>query len=102
MIEPPKADEFFFTHAGLEKARIQSVIDDALGGLDDGELYFQYGLSEVFSFDNGHLKTAAFDTTQGFGLRGVVGEVTGYAHSNELTEEAIKRAAGTITAIKSG
>ncbi|MCH7806986.1 MAG: metalloprotease TldD [Proteobacteria bacterium] len=102
MIKPPKADEFFFTHAGLEKARIQSVIDDALGGLDDGELYFQYGLSEVFSFDNGHLKTAAFDTTQGFGLRGVVGEVTGYAHSNELTEEAIKRAAETITAIKSG
>jgi len=102
MTTPPKANEFFFTHAGLERGRIQALLDNAMSGLDDGELYFQYGLSEVFSFENGHLKTASFDTSQGFGLRGVLGEVTGYAHSNELTEDAIKKAAKTVAAIKGG
>jgi len=102
MGSPPKATEFFFTHAGLEKGRIQNLVDNTLAGMDDGELYFQYGLSEVFSFENGHLKTASFDTSQGFGLRGVVGEVTGYAHSNDLTEDAIRKAAKTVTSIKGG
>ena len=35
-------------------------------------------------FDNGRLKTANFNTDQGFGLRAVAGEATGYAHSSEL------------------
>jgi TldD protein len=40
-------------------------------------------------FDNGRLKTANFNTDQGFGLRAVAGEATGYAHSSELTEQAL-------------
>ncbi|MEE8258782.1 MAG: metalloprotease TldD [Sphingomonadales bacterium] len=102
MANTAKPEEFFFTHADLNQGRVQGVLDNALRGLDDGELYFQYGLSEVLSFDNGHLKTASFNTSQGFGLRGVVGEVTGFAHSNELTEYAIIKAASTIAVVKGG
>jgi len=48
-------------------------------------------VSESFSFDDGRLKAATFDTSQGFGLRAVAGDATGYAHANELSEDAIAR-----------
>jgi TldD protein len=70
---------------------------DALKDCDDGELYLQYMASESFGFDDGRLKTADFNTQAGFGLRGVSGETTGFAHANELSEAAIRRAAETLT-----
>ena len=66
---------------------------DALGKADDGELYLQYRRAEAFGFDDGRLKTASYDTNAGFGLRAVSGEMTAFAHANELSEAAIKRAA---------
>ena len=75
---------------------------EKLAGLDDGELYLQYTLSESFGFDDGRLKSATFDTTQGFGLRGVLGETTGFAHANELSEAAIRRAGDTVSTIRTG
>ncbi|HYM32328.1 MAG TPA: metalloprotease TldD [Candidatus Cybelea sp.] len=96
------ADELFFARAGLDRGRIEHVVGDALHGADDGELYLEYTQSESFSFDDGRLKSASFDTSQGFGLRAVSGESTGYAHASELSEEAIRRAAGTVRAVLSG
>jgi TldD protein len=95
-------DEFFFTRAGMDRARIEGITDDALAGADDGELFLEYLLSESLVFDDGQLKSASFDQTQGFGLRAVAGEATGYAHASELSEEAIRRAADTVRAVRSG
>src|SRR5690606_2487692 len=78
------------------------VLNDALTGADDGELFLERGVSESFVFDDGRLKTAAFDATRGFGLRCVAGESTGYAHSSEMTVEALKRAASAVQAAKRG
>src|SRR5699024_11764871 len=44
----------------------------------------------------------SFDTSQGFGLRSVAGEAAGYAHSNELSEEAVARAAEAVAAVHRG
>ena len=41
--------------------------------MDDGELFLEYSQSESVALDDGRIKSAAFDTTQGFGLRAVVG-----------------------------
>ena len=68
-----------------------------LAKCDDGELYLQYMASESFGFDDGRLKTADYSTQAGFGLRGVTGEPTAFAHANELSEAAIRRAAETMT-----
>ncbi|MEE8393654.1 MAG: DNA gyrase modulator, partial [Rhodospirillales bacterium] len=95
-------DDLFFTRAGLDRRRVEGVVADALKGADDGELYLEYRQSEALSFDDGRLKSASFDTTQGFGLRAISGEATGYAHASELSEEAIRRAAGTVRAVLSG
>ncbi len=46
-------------------------------------------------FDDGRIKTASYDASEGFGLRAVRGEVTGYAHSTEISEAALRRAMDT-------
>ena len=94
--------DLFFTRTGMDRGRVQATVDDALKGSDDGELFLEYRQSESFSFDDGRLKAATFDTTQGFGLRAVSGEVTGYAHASDLSEDAIKRAAATVRAVARG
>ena len=47
------------------------------GFQDDGELFVERSESEAFLFDDGRLKSAAFDATEGFGLRVVAGETAG-------------------------
>ncbi|MTI00591.1 metalloprotease TldD [Roseibium sp. RKSG952] len=85
---------------GLERAR--KITEAALGGADDGELFVEYRQSEGLTFDNGRLKAANYDTSQGFGLRAVVGDAAGYAHSGDISEAALKRATDAIQAVKSG
>src|SRR5579862_670091 len=95
-------ENLFFTQTGMLRNRVQSIVDGALHGADDGELFLEYRQTESFSFDDGRLKAATYDTTQGFGLRAVAGEATGYAHASDLSEEAIKRAAETVRAVARG
>ncbi|MGB3722144.1 MAG: metalloprotease TldD [Pacificimonas sp.] len=80
----------------LDPARLPSIVSDVLAGTDDGELYVQNAVSESFSFDDGRLKNAGYDHMRGFGLRGLAGEKTAFAHSNVLTEGAIRRAGETV------
>ncbi len=95
-------DDLFFAPHGLDRSRVEGLVGEALQGTDDGELFLEYRQSEALAFDDGRLKMATFDTTQGFGLRSVAGEATGYAHSSELSEEAIKRAGAAVQAVKQG
>ncbi len=95
-------DALFFERTGLNRERTESQVNDALAGCDDGELFLEYCQSESLNFDDGRLKTASFDTSQGFGLRCVAGETTGYAHASELSEVALKRAAETVKSVRTG
>ncbi|MCG8598351.1 MAG: metalloprotease TldD, partial [Kiloniellales bacterium] len=95
-------DDLFFTRAGLDRARLETIVDEALDGADDGELFLEYRQSEALSLDDGRIKSASFDTMQGFGLRAVAGEAAGYAHASELSEAAVRRAAETVRAVHAG
>ncbi len=97
-----RTDDLFFTQTGMDRTAVERTVNDALAGADDGELFLEYHQSEGLVWDDGKLRSASFDTTQGFGLRAVSGEATGYAHAVTLDEKAIKRAAETVKAIKSG
>jgi TldD protein len=90
---------FLYRPDGLDPDSAKRLTADALKGCDDGELYLQYTASEAFGFDDGRLKTADFNTQAGFGLRGVSGETTAFAHANELSEAAIRRAAETMAVL---
>ena len=82
----------------LDTAR--KTLADAVSGADDGEIYVEQTRSESFVFDDGRLKSAAFDTGQGMGLRVVAGEATGFSHGSELSDDAIRRAGETAAAAK--
>ena len=71
------------------------ILRDATVGADDGELFLERRRSEVLVYDDARLKTASYDASEGFGLRAVRGEVTGYAHSTELSVAALRRACET-------
>ncbi len=95
-------DELFFNRTGLDKPRTQSLVSDTLSGMDDGELFLEYAQSESLVFDDGRLKNASFNTSQGFGLRSVLGEASAYAHASDLSEDAIRRATQTAKAVHYG
>jgi TldD protein len=78
------------------------ILSSATRNADDGDIYIQRSRSEGFVFDDGRLRSATYDTSQGFGLRVVAGEASGNAHSGELTLAAIRRAADTAEQAKRG
>jgi TldD protein len=97
-----KAPSSLIDRAGLDRAKVASLISRGLDGADDGELFLEYRQSEALGFDNGRLKQATYDTAQGFGLRVVKDEAVGYAHASDLSEAAILRAADAVRAVKGG
>jgi TldD protein len=95
-------NELFFDHTGMVPGRVEAIVGEALAGMDDGELFLEYSQSESVALDDGRIKSASFDTTQGFGLRAVSGEAAGYAHASELSEAALRRAASAVRAVAGG
>jgi TldD protein len=79
----------------LDEARALALLREAVAGADDGELFLERRRSEVLVFDDGRVKTASYDASEGFGLRAVRGEVAGYAHATEISESALTRAVET-------
>jgi TldD protein len=90
---------FLYRADALDPDSAKRLTAEALATCEDGELFLQYTASESFAFDDGRLKTADFNTQAGFGLRGVSGETTAFAHANELSEAAIRRAAETMSVL---
>jgi TldD protein len=88
--------------AGVDPEEALSILRGALAGADDGELFLERSELESLVFDDGRLKGANYDATEGFGLRVVAGETAGYAHANEITADAIRRAAEAASLAKAG
>jgi TldD protein len=88
--------------SGCDVGRVSQMLQDALHGADDGELFLERSESEMLLFDDGRLKSANYDAAEGFGLRVVAGETAGYAHASEISEAAIKRAANSAVLAKRG
>ena len=102
MADLAATEKLFFDRTGMDRDRVREIVEDAVGNAEDGELFLEYRQSESLTFDDGHLKSAGFDSSQGFGLRAVVGELTGLAHASELSEAAIRRAAETVKSVCHG
>ena len=95
-------DDSLLSRFDCSQSKIVSHLNETLKDADDGELFVEYSESESLVFDNGKLKSGSYDTRQGFGLRAVAGEAAGYAHSGDLSEAALKRAAGSVTGVTRG
>jgi TldD protein len=88
--------------AGVDPSEALDILKGALHGADDGELFLERSELESLVFDDGRLKSAAYDASEGFGLRVVAGATAGYAHANEISAAAMRRAADTASLAKSG
>ncbi len=82
-----------------------SYVEKMLGRLnstkiDFGDIYFQKNVRENWTLDDGSVKRGVFSIDQGFGVRGVSGEKTALAYSDEINERALHqtvRAARSVT-----
>jgi TldD protein len=90
-----------FLYRTLDPDEARRLARRHLSSCDDGELFLEHRVSEAFGFDDGRLKTASYDSGSGFGLRGVTGETTAFAHANEISANAITRAAESLTLLGS-
>ncbi len=88
--------------ANLDRDAVRQEVARGLSGADDGELFLEYAQTEALMFDNGRLKQATYDTSQGFGLRAVKDDAVGYAHSSEVSLPALMRAADAVQAVRGG
>jgi TldD protein len=86
----------------LDPGEAKSLAARHLTAHDDGELFLQHRVAEAFGFDDGRLKAADYHVGSGFGLRGVSGETTAFAHANEISAAAIDRAAQTLKLLDPG
>ncbi|MGN1394549.1 MAG: metalloprotease TldD [Succinivibrionaceae bacterium] len=60
-------------------------------GIDFGDIYFQNSVSENWSIVDSCVKSGSFSISQGVGVRGVVGDKTALAYSDEINEDSIKQ-----------
>ncbi len=84
---------------GLGGDQALKLVSETLKSADDGELFIERTQSESLVFDDGRLRGATFDQSEGFGLRAVTGETAAYAHSTLLTPESLQQAAQTCASI---
>jgi TldD protein len=97
-------DALFFARpeTTLDRESATAIAAAALEGMDDGELFLEYREREALALEDGRIRSAAFDTTLGFGLRAVSGETVGYAHAGEVSAAALRRAAETVRGARQG
>lgn len=72
-----------------------NTLKNTLKGAEDGEIFLERQRSEALMLDDGRIKTANYNASEGFGLRAVKGETVGYSHSTEMTQSALVRASET-------
>ncbi|MCC6008090.1 MAG: metalloprotease TldD [Rhodobacteraceae bacterium] len=92
----PAADSFRPFDTRLDQERALARLRAAVAGADDGELFLERRRSESLLLDDGRIRNASFDASEGFGLRAVCGEATGYAHATEISDNAVARAVETV------
>lgn len=90
-----KTDHFRPFETCLDQDQALVLLREATAGADDGELFLERRRAEVLTLDDRRIKTASYDSSEGFGLRAVRGETAGYAHSTTIDESSLKRAVAT-------
>jgi len=93
---------FFAERFGIAKESLGRILGGVLGkAVVDGDIYFEYLVSEAISLEDGVVKKASKSITQGAGVRAIADSRTGYGYSDDITIENLALAAQTARAIAS-
>src|SRR5690349_20805156 len=97
------SESFFASRFGITCGDLESYLSDGLSqGADYADLYFEYLPTSHISIDESIVKSATQGVSLGVGVRVIEGERTGYAYSDDLAPEKIRKAARVAACIAAG
>jgi TldD protein len=102
-IPAPDHKHYFTTKLGVSERLIERCLAEALSaGGDYADLYFESVTSTSLGIDESLVKSASQGVSLGCGVRVLSGERTGYAYTDDLSSDALLKAARTAALIASG
>src|SRR5579863_8755876 len=97
------SQSFFGSRFGITEQNLEQYLGEALSaGGDYADLYFEYLSTSSIGMDEGIVKSATEGVTLGVGVRVIAGERTGYAYSDDLSPEKVRKAARVAARIAQG
>src|SRR6266550_1241609 len=97
------SESVFASRFGITRQDLEAYLSEALSqGGDYADLYFEYLLTSSIAIDESMVKSAAQGVSMGVGVRVISGERTGYAYSDDLSPEKIRKAARVAAHIAAG
>src|SRR3954452_7022204 len=94
---------FFASRFGITERDLENYLSEALSnGGDYADLYFEYLATSSISIDESIVKSATQGVSMGVGIRVISGERTGYAYSDDLSPDKIRKAARVASFIPRG
>ena len=97
------SESIFASRFQITRQDLEGYLGEALSqGGDYADLYFEYLLTSSISIDESMVKSAAQGVSMGVGVRVIAGERTGYAYSDDLSPEKIRKAARVAAHIAAG
>jgi TldD protein len=97
------SESFFASRFGITRGDLESYLAEALSqGGDYADVYFEYLSTSHISIDESMVKSAAEGVSLGVGVRVIAGERTGYAYSDDLSPEKVRKAARVAACIAAG
>ncbi|MGB7758792.1 MAG: metalloprotease TldD [Bryobacteraceae bacterium] len=97
------SESIFSSRFQIARHDLESHLAEALSaGGDYADLYFEYLLTSSIGIDESMVKSATQGVSVGVGLRVIAGERTGYAYSDDMAPEKIRKAARVAAHIARG
>jgi len=97
------SESIFAARFNIARGDLEGYLADALSrGGDYADLYFEYLLTSSIGLDESMVKSATQGVSMGVGVRVVAGGRTGYAYSDDLAPEKIRKAARVAASIAAG
>jgi TldD protein len=97
------SESIFAARFNIARGDLEGYLADALSqGGDYADLYFEYLLTSSIGMDESMVKSATQGVSMGVGVRVIAGGRTGYAYSDDLSPERIRKAARVAASIAAG
>jgi len=97
------SESFFPQRFGITTRDLERYLAEALShGGAYADLYFEYLSTSSIGIDESIVKSASQGVSLGVGVRVIAGERTGYAYSDDLSPEKIRKAARVAACIAAG
>ncbi len=97
-----QSEAFFSGRYGIDQAVAEDLLALAMScGGDHAELFFEHREGSNITFEQERVKSASRSITQGVGIRVLQDDAIGYAYTEDLSRDAMRRAADTAARIAS-